>query len=178
MQHVKNAITVHWPMITAFTINNKNIALGGIIKPIKNNTMSRLNLKRVGNTDLTYAQALDLMEDGKLVSQKAPFSKGVFAFKIHDLEAPVSVMVNNSGLPNQVKDYYKAKYPNPTSENNPIIKAKGGIVVKLEEDELVLLNHAESNQVDESPWFEVEPCFAEDSDFVITTEPNKKTKKR
>lgn len=134
--------------------------------------MSRLNLKRVGNTDLTYAQALELMEDGKLVSQKTPFSKGVFAFKIHDLEAPVSVMVNNSGLPNQVKDYYKAKYPNPTSENNPIITAKGCVSVKLEDDSLAIayLEGLEAGDPDDNVWFEVEPCFPEDTDFVAEEE--------
>ncbi len=129
--------------------------------------MSRLNLRRVG-ADVTYKEAVELMEQGKLVSQKAPFSKGVFAFKIHDLEAPVSLIVNNSGLPNQVKDYYKAKFPNPTTENNPIITAKGNICVKLEDDsmETVHLNQLAVSDTDDDVWFEVQACFPEYTDFV------------
>lgn len=133
--------------------------------------MSRLNLRRVG-ADVTYKEAVELMEQGKLVSQKTPFSKGVFAFKIHDLEAPVSLIVNNSGLPNQVKDYYKAKFPNPTTENNPIITAKGNICVKLEDDsmETVHLNQLAVNVADDDVWFEVQACFPEYTDFVAENE--------
>lgn len=134
--------------------------------------MSKNNLKRVGNVDLTYNEALELMEQGKLVSQKNVMAKGVFAFKIPDLAIPVSLMLMDSGKTSAVKDYYKAKYPNLTSENNPIITAYGCFAVKREDDSMspVSTEGLLAGNTDDNVWFEVEACTSEESEAVVEDE--------
>ncbi len=89
-------------------------------------------LTMLGNTQLNFGQALELLKQGKLVQRSGWNGKGMFLFLRPETEVSVALVKT---LPDAVKKYYFDKSTNP--DRVFIAKFTAYICMKAAEDTIV-----------------------------------------
>ena len=86
-----------------------------------------MNFTMIGNTALSFGEALNLLKQGKLVQREGWNGKGMFIFMRPADELDIDFVVNTvKSLPKAVKDYYRQDI---TDENgNPITTGENDVV--------------------------------------------------
>ena len=109
----------------------------------------------VGNTQLTFGEALQLLEQGKLVTREGWNCKGMFLFQRPEDSIPVRVVVENvKSLPLAVKDFYEHRTEG--AMDNIAVRFTSYLCMKAADDSIVNGWLASQTDMVAKDWVEVQ----------------------
>lgn len=114
----------------------------------------------VGNTSLTFGEAIELLKEGKLVTRQGWNGKGMFLFMRPADELTVNTLVHNvKSLPQSVKSYFAAKthpYLEGRIDGEDKVKFTGYLCMKAADDSIVNGWLASQTDMLAQDWCEVQ----------------------
>lgn len=115
------------------------------------------HLTMIGNTNLSFGQAVELLKEGKLVQRAGWNGKEMFIFMRPEDNIFSDIVINQvKSIPQAVKDYFKASVIAP---DTPQIKFTAYLCMKAADGSIVNGWLASQTDMLATDWVEVQPVF-------------------